>query len=405
MPDSHNRSASIPAIEGGTPVRDASLPFCRAAVDESEVEAVADVVRSGWLTLGPRTEALEERMRDYLGVGHTVAVSSCSEAMFLSLLAAGVGPGDEVITSSLTFASTVTAIIHAGATPVLADIETETFGADPAHVSSLITPRTRAVLPVHFGGQACRIEEIVALARERGLAVVEDAAHGFGASVDGRRLGAFGDATAFSFYATKNLTTGEGGAITTDSEETADKVRLLSYHGMSRDSWTRYTDRGSWYYEVVIPGYKSNMNDVQAAIGLSQMDKIDALLERRAQVAERLRERLQSCDAVSLPATRGGNNHTWHLFVIRLNLDRLCIDRDRFIEALSRENIGSSVHFIPVYRHPFFAPYGADSSAFPKSEDYFARCISLPIYPGMSDADADDVAEAVVKIATYYRAD
>lgn len=405
MNASRRKGPAVPAIEGGEPVRAESLPFCRAAIDETDVARVTEAVRSGWLTLGPRTEEFESRLRDYLGVRHAIAVSSCSEAMLLALAARGIGPGDEVITSSLTFASTVTAIIHVGATPVLADIEDDTFGVDPDDVARLVTPRTRAILPVHFGGQACRIGDVLDVARAHGLSVIEDAAHAFGASVGTRRIGAFGDATAFSFYATKNLTTGEGGAITTDDDALAERARLLSYHGMSRDSWTRYTDRGSWYYQVQVAGYKSNMNDVQAAMGLSQMDKIDALLERRARVAERLHGGLAGLDAVELPATREGNTHTWHLFVIRIVPERLTVDRDRFIQALNRENIGTSVHFIPVYEHPFFAPYLTAGHSFSRCDNYFSRCISLPVYPGMSDADADNVVEAVVKLATYYRAD
>lgn len=404
MSASSDNSSTKPAIEGGVPVRDTALPYYRVAIDESDVARVADVVRSGWLTLGPRTEELEDRLRAYLGVRHAVAVSSCSDAMLLALIAYGVGPGTEVITSSLTFASTVTAIIHAGAKPILADIENETFGPDPEHVESLITKRTRAVLPVHFGGQACRIEEIVDLARKRGLAVVEDAAHAFGAAVGKRRVGGFGDATAFSFYATKNLTTGEGGAITTDSDEIAERLRSLSYHGMSRDSWTRYTDRGSWYYQVEEAGYKCNMNDVQAAMGLSQMERIDALLSRRERVANHLRARLSACPHVELSTARTGNTHTWHLFVIRLNLEGLRIGRNEFIRALTAENIGSSVHFIPIYEHPFFAEYMPDEPSFPRCADYFARCVSLPLYPDMSEADAADVARAVVKITSYYSA-
>jgi dTDP-4-amino-4,6-dideoxygalactose transaminase len=279
-----------PAIEGGMPTRGEPLPFCRASIDDRDVAAVVETVSSGWLTVGPRTEELERRLADYLSVRHVVAVSSCSEAMFLALSALGVGPGDEVITSCLTFASTVHAIVHTGARPVLADVEMETFGLDPAHVESLITPATRAILPVHFGGQACRIEEIVDLAGRRGLHVVEDAAHSFGAEVGGTPLGAFGDATAFSFYATKNLTTGEGGAISTDSDELAERLRLLSYHGMSRDSWTRYTDRGSWYYQVELPGYKCNLNDMQAARARRALPRAAARLPVRRSACHEGRE-------------------------------------------------------------------------------------------------------------------
>jgi dTDP-4-amino-4,6-dideoxygalactose transaminase len=369
------------------------------------VAGVAEAVRSGWLTVGPRTVEFEKRLREYLGVRHVIAVSSCSEAMFLALTALGIGPGDEVITSSLTFASTVHAIIHTGARPVIADIEAETFGLDPARVEELITPATRAVMPVHFGGQACRIREVVALARRHGLAVVEDAAHSFGASVDGERVAGIGDATAFSFYATKNLTTGEGGAVSTNDDEVAERLRLLSYHGMSRDSWARYADRGSWYYEVKIPGYKCNMNDVQAALGISQLDKIGAMLERRVRIAERYCDRLQGSPWVELPPVRPGNTHTWHLFAVRLHLESMTIGRDQFVRALTEENIGTSVHFIPIYRHAFFADYLPPSASFPACDDYFSRCISLPVYPGMSDDDVDDAADALVKVATYYRAD
>jgi dTDP-4-amino-4,6-dideoxygalactose transaminase len=270
----------VPAIAGGVPVRERPLPFFRAAVDENDITAVAEAIRSGWLTSGPRAIELEQRLGEYLGAAHTIAVSSCSEAMMICLRALGIGPGDEVITSPITFASTVHAIIHNGGTPVLADIENETFGLDPDDVARRITPRTRAIMPVHFGGQACRIREIVALGKKHGIDVVEDAAHSFGARVDGELLGRFGRATAFSFYATKNLTTAEGGALTTEDEALARKLRLLGYHGMSRDSWSRYSDRGSWYYQVEIPGFKCNLSDLHAALGLTQLAKIDRLLSQ-----------------------------------------------------------------------------------------------------------------------------
>jgi len=396
------KKADIPALEGGDPVRETPLPFFRADLDDRDVEAVAEALRSGWLTLGPRTDQLEKEIARFTNTDHAIAVSSCSEAMFLALKALGIGPGDEVITSALTFASTVQSITHTGARPVLADIEHETFGADPASISDKINSRTRAILPVHFGGQACRITEICEIARKNGAVVIEDAAHSFGAAVDGKAIGGFGDATAFSFYATKNMTTGEGGALTTGDGDLARRLRLLSYHGMSRDSWERYADRGSWYYEVETDGYKCNLNDILSSLGLSQLSRIDHLLGRRREVARRLTDRLQASPYFELPVERTGNLHTWHLYVIRLNLDRLNIDRDRFIRALTEEHIGSSVHFIPVYHHPFFAKHGEDPASFPECESYFSRCISLPIYPGMEDSDVDDTVAALEKIAAYY---
>ena len=394
--------SDIPAIEGGLPTRGAALPFFKADIDDADIAGVVETLRSGWLTVGPKTERLERELASYVGARHAIAVSSCSEAMFLCLKALGVGPGDEVITSALTFASTVHAIIHTGAKPVLADIEEQTFGMDPAHVRSLITDQTRAIMPVHFGGQACAIEELRDIARAHGIAVVEDAAHAFGASASGRKIGSWGNATTFSFYATKNLTTAEGGAITTEDDALAEKLRRLSYHGMSRDSWTRYADRGSWYYEVEVPGFKCNMNDVQAALGLTQMAKIDDLLASRVKAATGLLARLRDCPHLTLPSVAAANEHTWHLFVVRLNTSQLRVSRDQFIKALTEENIGSSVHFIPIYRHPFFAPYGASPDTFPRTEDYFARCISLPLYPGMLSEDVEDVAVALEKLTGYY---
>jgi dTDP-4-amino-4,6-dideoxygalactose transaminase len=397
--------SSLPAIAGGTPVRAKPLPFFRAAVDESDVAAVAETLRSGWLTSGPKAVELEKRLGAYLGARHTIAVSSCSEAMFLVVKALGIGPGDEVITSPITFASTVHAILHNGATPVLADIEADTFGVDPAAVERALTARTKLILPVHFGGQACRIREIVRIANAAGVPVLEDAAHSFGARVDGELLGRIGTATAFSFYATKNLTSAEGGAVTTEDEALAQRVRLLGYHGMSRDSWSRYSDKGSWYYEVQIPGFKCNLSDLHAALGLTQLAKIDALLERRRTVADALSGALADCAAVELPMERAGNWHTWHLYVIRLRPQALRIERDEFIQALRAENIGTSVHFIPIYRHPFFAPFARPGQSFPHSDDYYARCISLPIFPDMTDGDVRDVAAAVTRIADHFRAD
>lgn len=385
-------------------MRSRPLPFYRAAVDESDITAVGEALRSGWLTSGPKAVEFEGRIRDYCGVGNAIAVSSCSEAMFLVLKALGIGPGHEVVTSPITFASTVHAIIHTGATPVLADIERETLCVDPGAVRARLTERTRVLLPVHFGGQACRIDEITAFAAERGIDVVEDAAHSFGARVGNRRLGGMGRATAFSFYATKNLTTAEGGAITTNDDELARRLRLLGYHGMSRDSWSRYSDRGSWYYEVEMPGYKCNLSDLHAALGLAQLARIDELLERRRAIADALSTALAGCEAIELPRERPGNWHTWHLYVIQLRTAALRIGRDEFIKALRAENIGSSVHFIPIHRHPFFRPYLTPADTFPVSDDYYSRCISLPIFPDMTPEDVRDVAEAVTRIAAYYRA-
>lgn len=392
---------NLPAIEGGEPVRPEFLPFYRPAIGDDDVEAVGRALRSGWLTMGPETERFETALKEYLGVRHVAPVNSCSAAMFLALKALDIGTGDEVITSALTFASTVHAIVHAGATPVLADIENETFGPSPQDIRRRATDRTRVIMPVHFGGQACRIDEICSHADSAGLRVVEDAAHSFGAVFDNRKLGRFGDATTFSFYATKNMTSGEGGCLATDDDDIAERFRRLSYHGMSRDSWERYTERGSWYYEVETAGYKHNMSDILSALGMSQLRKVDRLLAERATVAGQLAEGLSESPFVELPQTRDGNTHTWHLFVILLKLENLTIDRQQFTKALAAENIGSSVHFIPVYKHPFFKPY-LRGDTFPVCDNYYSRCISLPIFPGMREEDVSDVVRAIDRIASFY---
>jgi dTDP-4-amino-4,6-dideoxygalactose transaminase len=395
-------SKSIPAIEDGIPIRDSFLPFCRAPIDDRDIEEVAEALRSGWLTIGPKTEEFERRLAGHLGVPYVIGVSSCSEAMFLSLKALAIGPGDEVITSSLTFASTVHSILHIGATPVIVDIEDETCGPDPKEIERRINSKTKAILPVHFGGQACRIEEICEIASHKDLIVVEDAAHAFGAAYRDKKIGCFGNATAFSFYATKNLTTGEGGCITTTDAELDKELRRLSYHGMSRDSWERYSDRGSWYYEVEVPGYKSNLNDILASLGLSQLEKFDKIQKRRTDVAEMYLELLESSPFLELPRVREGNLHNWHLFVIRLNLDTITVDRDHFVRALAAENIGCSVHFIPIHMHPFFDRYRKKNHHYPKCDSYFNRCISLPIYPNMRDGDVQDVVDALNKLGYHY---
>ena len=399
------KKTDLPAIEGGVPVRKDVLPFFRPTIDESDVESVADTVRSGWLTLGPVTAAFEKELGEYLEVPYVVAVSSCTAAMYLALKAMGIGSSDEVVTSALTFSSTVQSIIHAGAKPVLADIEMETFGVSPEEFRKKTTSRTKAYIPVHFGGQACRIREVLDAAKPKGIRVLEDAAHGFGASVEGQKIGSFGDATAFSFYATKNITTGEGGCLATADEGLAEEVRLLSCHGMSHDSWARYADRGSWYYEVSVPGYKHNMSDVLSSLGLSQLRKVDEMIARRRVLARRFIELLEGSPYFDLPSVGSGNQHTWHLFVIRLRLGNLEIDRDAFTRALAAENIGCSVHFIPVYKHPFFRPYLESGFSFPACEDYFSRCISLPIFPSMREEDVDDVVRALERIAAYYARD
>ncbi|GBC90645.1 MAG: UDP-4-amino-4,6-dideoxy-N-acetyl-beta-L-altrosamine transaminase [Fimbriimonadales bacterium] len=381
------------------------LPFAIPTIDEAEEQAVLEALRSGWLTTGPKVRAFEQALCAYTGAPYAVAVNSCTAALHLVLAAWGIGVGDEVITTPLTFCATIEAIEYVGATPVLADIDPRTGNIDPQQIERALTPRTHAIIPVHYGGLPCDMAEIMDIAERRQLRVLEDAAHAIGAEYRGRKIGVVGHATAFSFYANKNMTTGEGGAITTADPELADRCRILSLHGISRDAWKRYTATGSWYYEVEMLGYKYNLTDIQAAIGLAQLQKLDAMNQRRAQIAARYRNAFAEMDflepfPLTLPEDR---THVWHLFTIVLNLDALRIDRAQFIEELRTRQIGVSVHYIPIHYHPHYRGYGWQRGQFPHAERYYERTISLPLYPAMDDADVDYVIEAVYEIGKHYR--
>lgn len=395
-------SANVPALEGGPPVRSGTpVPFFRSELTEADIRAVTDTLRSGWLTLGPRTAEFEAACAAYLQAPHALATSSCTAALFLALRASEIGPGDEVIVPSLTFPSTVNTVRHLGAVPVLVDIELLGFGVDAAEVEAAITPRTRAVIGVDYGGQPCDLGALEQLSRQRGLALIEDAAHSFGAAFRGRRVGAWADATAFSFYATKCITTGEGGLLTCLDEALAERARLLGFHGMQRDAWKRYSDRGSWFYEIECVGYKFNMSDVQASLGLSQLKRADALRDSRAKVAAEYARDFEDVEALVLPGVRPETRHAWHLYAVQLELDALRVDRDHFARALREEGIVPSVHFIPYHRHPV-ASAGTRRRSLVRTEHFAERCLSLPLFPRMPQADVADVVQAVRKLVRYY---
>ncbi len=372
------------------------IPYCLPTLDESEIDEVVDTLRSGWLTTGPKVTRFEETFRNYVGTEHAAAVNSCTAGLHLSLAALDIGPGDEVITTTLTFCATANVAVHLGATPVLADICLDDYNLDPADVERRITPKTRAIMPVHYAGQPCRMDELMEIAERHNLAVIEDAAHAVGAEYKGKSIGGIGHTTSFSFYATKNMTTGEGGMVTTNDAELANKIRLLTLHGMSHDAWDRYTDKGSWYYEVLAPGYKYNMMDIQAALGIHQMEKLESFIEERKHQAELYQRYLGDLEEIILPATRPDVRHVWHLYPIRVVADRLEIDRSEFIEALRERGIGTSVHFIPVHKHPWYREhYGYQPTDFPNAEAVYEGLISLPLYPRLGEDGVGRVAEAV----------
>ena len=388
------------------------IGFQPPAIGDEEIAAVSETLRSGWLTTGPKTKRFEDQFSEYVHSPAAIAVSSCTDALQVALAALGIGAGDAVFTTTMTFCSTVHVIEHLGATPVLVDIDALTLNLSPDRLGDAIDRTLRegrltpkAVIPVHYGGHPCDMTKIDALAARYGLAIVEDAAHALPAWVGDRMIGdptapdGVTRAVAFSFYATKNLTTAEGGMLT-GTPDFIDEARLWSLHGMSRDSWKRYGQGGSWFYEVVRPGFKCNMTDIQASLGLHQLERLAELQERRQAILEIYQEGFADLNTIQLPAELAGYRSAWHLFPIRLHLDQLRIDRAAFIEELGRHNIGTSVHFIPVHVHPYYRDrYSFKPTDFPVAWNEFHRLISLPLNPRMKPDDARDVVDAVCEIA------
>lgn len=383
-----------------------ALPFDRPDIGDEEIAAVAEVLRSGWITTGAKAREFERRFAEYVGAAHALALTSGTDAMQVALAAWGVGPRDQVITTPLTFCSTLHAIVHQGATPVLADVSPDDYNLDPACAAQQITPSTAALLPVHLGGLPCRMDALLDLAQQHGLKVLEDAAHAVGARVDGKPVGSVGHATAFSFYATKNLTTAEGGMLTSDDSAFMEQARLWHLHGLSRDAWKRYTAEGAWRYDVLVPGFKSNMSDIQAALGLVQLAKLERNISRRTQIARRYTAAFsQMPELIPAPNARPGDRHARHLYILRLRLEKLRLDRDGFFESLRARGIGASVHFIPVYRFSYYRErFRWRAEEYPNAEAIYHSSISLPCFPRMSGSDVDRVIATVIEIVETHRA-
>lgn len=371
------------------------LPFALPDTDEAEVTAVSEVIRSGWLTTGAKTRAFEGQFAAYVGAKHAIAVNSCTAAMHLALDAIGVKPGDRVVTTPYTFAATAEVIRYMGAHPLLVDVCADTLNIDPEKVAAAVKrERVAAIMPVHIAGEPCAMAELETAAG--GIPIVEDAAHALPTKYRGRLIGNRSQFTCFSFYATKTLSTGEGGMLTTNDDAAAERCRIMSLHGISRDAWKRYTAEGSWAYDIVAPGYKYNMTDIAAALGLVQLEKLERMWRRRAEIASRYDAAFGGIAELELPARSDDNQHAWHLYPLRVDNDRLSGGRDHFIDELRRRNIGVSVHFIPLHLHPYYRDtYGYKPDDFPVATREFRREISLPIYSRMSDQDAADVIACV----------
>jgi perosamine synthetase len=390
------------AVDGGTPVRNSLLPYGRQSIEEDDIQAVVNVLRSDWLTTGPKVAEFEEAFGARIGAKYAVSFSSGTAALHGAAFAAGLKPGDEAITTPMTFAATVNCVLYQGATPAFADVSTDTLNLDPEKVAARITPRTRAVLPVDYAGHPADLDAMLELAARHGLVVIEDACHALGAEYRGRRTGSIADMTVFSFHPVKHLATGEGGMVSTDRTDCAQTLRRFRNHGISSDARQRRAE-GQWRYEMVLLGFNYRLPDFACVLGLSQLKKLEANLSRRREIAARYAAAFRDLAGILPPAVRLDVNPAWHLYPIRLSLERLSANRAQVFRALRAENIGVNVHYIPVHCHPYYRDrFGYRGGEYPIAEDAYERLISLPMFHGMSDQDVEDVIAAVKKVIGHF---
>ncbi len=389
-------SANIHNARKERPARPDFLTFGSPAIEDAEIQEVAATMRSGWLGTGPRVAHFEEIFREYTGADFALALNSCTAGLHLSMVVAGIKPGDEVITSPMTFCSTANAIIHAGGRPVFVDVDRRTMNIDSELIERAVTPRTKAIVPIHLAGRPCDMDAILDIARKHKLVVIEDAAHAIEAVYHGRKIGSIGDLTCFSFYVTKNIVTGEGGMVTTNHEEYADKIKMYGLHGLTKDAWKRYSDEGYKHYEVVFPGFKYNMMDIQAAIGIEQMKRVDTYLVRRNEIWKMYDEAFARLPVLTPAPAEPETRHARHLYTLLLDIDAIGISRDEFQQRLHERNIGTGVHFVAVHLHKYYREtFGYKRGDFPNAEWISDRTISLPLSAKLTDEDVEDVIEAV----------
>ena len=380
------------------------LLFHKPFISEDEVEEIVDTVRSGWLSMGPKTIRFENKFSEYIEVKKSVAVSSWTAAGHLTLEAFGIKAGDEVIVPTMTFPATAEIVCYFGAKPVIVDVDEATLNMSPEIIEKAITPKTKAIIPVHYAGQPCDLDEIHDIAKKHNIKMLEDAAHALPATYKGKKIGALSDVTCFSFYATKTLSTGEGGMICTNDEEIAERCTIMRLHGINRDAWKRYNESGSWYYEVVAPGYKYNFTDLQASLGLPQLKKVDIMWESRKNIAAKYTKALRDLDTIKLHSIKSDRESSWHLFPIRLHLDRLTRNRAQIINELRQKNIGVGVHFMPVHQHLYYSEsFNLSDKDYPVASSVFPRLLSLPIYPGMTDENVDKVIDIVIDTLNKFK--
>lgn len=378
-------------------IRDSFLPLAKPAISDEEIGEVIKVLKSGWLTTGPKVKEFEENMQIYTGSKKAIGLTSCTGGLHTSLAALGIGPGDEVIVPTYTFVATAHVVEWLGAKPVLVDVEPDTFNIDPEKIEKAITSKTKAIIPVHFAGHSCEMDKIKEIANKNNLFVVEDAAHAVGTEYKNIKIGNHSDCSVFSFYVTKNMTTAEGGMVVTNNQELGDKIKRMSYFGVDKDAFNRYSEKGSWYYEVVETGFKYNMDNIQGAMGVEQLKKLNSFIEKRRELAKYYNELLKDIPEIITPVEKEYTKHAYHLYPIIL--DSTVIKRDDFITKLREYKVGTSVHFIPLHMHPYYKnKYGFEEDSFPTATSIFNREISLPMYPLMEKEDVEYVVNAIKDI-------
>lgn len=376
------------------------LPFSRPSISQAAIDEVVTCLKSGWITTGPRVKQFEEDLKLYLGAPHVLALTSATAGLHLVLVALGLKPGDEVITTPMTFAATLNTIVLAGGKPVLVDVEPGTYNMDVTRIEKAITKRTRAIMPVHFAGLPVDLDPLYAIAKKHNLRVIEDAAHAIGTEYKGRRIGSFGDVQVFSFHPNKNMTTGEGGCVATRDEKLASDVALLRFHGMDREAWNRFGKKGTQHYEIITPGYKYNMMDIQAALGLHQLKQLDGFIKRRTTIALRYQKTLADWSQWTLTrAPAYPHLHAWHLYAPLINPDVAKMDRDAFMQGMKERNIGTGLHYRAVHLYPYYREhFGFKRGDFPNAETISDRIVSLPLFPAMTDEDQDRVIKAMADL-------
>lgn len=390
------------AIHGGKPVRDTYLPYGKQWIDDKDIQAVVDVLKSDYLTTGPTTSRFEREIAKVVDVKYAVAFANGTAALHGACFAAGIQENDEVITTPLTFVASANCVLYQGGKPVFADIDPNTYNISPQSVRTLITEKTKAIIPVDFTGQPADLDEIVTIAKENNLVVIEDAAHALGATYKRRRIGSISDMTMFSFHPVKHITTGEGGVITTNNEDYYEKLIQFRSHGIIRNVSKLIENQGPWYYEMQFLGFNYRMTDIQAALGLSQLNKLKRFIEIRKQYVEMYNEAFQHIHGITIPFQSEESNSSWHLYIIRLNLERLSVGRKDIFEAMMKENIGVNVHYIPVHLQPYYKKLGYKKGICPNAEKLYEEIITLPLYPAMTVRDVKDVIQAVQKVISFY---